>query len=150
MIWNPFFPPLTPLQGLVQGLAAGGPARFPAVRATSTAETIRIEALLPGVDPADLELEVEKDELVLAGRIASGVGDAAEGVPEAAPLRRERSVGRFRRRLSLPFAVDGESATASFAEGVLRVELTRRADDGPRTITIKNTTTSSDDSEGAL
>ena len=130
MIWNPFFPPLLPFHDFVQGVALGGPARFPSIRAESTETSVLVEALLPGVDPDGLQLDVEDDELILAGEI--------QPLGEMEPVRRERPIGRFRRRLRMPFPVDQASAKAEFKDGVLRVELERKNATGPISITIKS------------
>ena len=80
-----------------------------------------LRADLPGVDPAELRIEVEGDVLMLRG----------ERRPEArlsseAYLREERPRGRFEVKLSLPPSVDPAGIRASQRAGVLEVDLPSR------------------------
>lgn len=137
MIWNPIFAAVpAPWRDLASADALRGPARFPAIRAHLTEDAVAIEALLPGVRPETLELAMDEDQLVLEGELAT--------IENARALRRERSSGRFRRRLQLPFAVDGSAVQAELENGLLRVRLPRRADSGPRRITIQTKTKGDD------
>lgn len=130
MLWNPLFSPATawPWRDLARTDLASGPARFPAVRAHWNDEAVAIEALLPGVRRDALELSIDDDQLVLSGELQD---------PAERALRRERSSGRFQRRLALPFPVDASQAQAELADGLLRLRLPRRADSGPRRIEIR-------------
>jgi HSP20 family protein len=129
MLWNDLWTTATPWRDLASAAALRGPARFPAVRAHLKEDEVLVEALLPGVSREGLTLAIEEDELVLEGELP--------GTENARVLRRERSTGRFRRRLQLPFRIDPEGAHAELANGLLRVRMKRRPDSGPRKIDIK-------------
>jgi HSP20 family protein len=129
MLWNPFLNTATPWRELANAATLHGLARYPAVRAYLKDDEALIEALLPGVSRAALTLAIEEDELLLEGELPA--------IENARALRRERSSGRFRRRLQLPFPVDAEGAQAELANGLLRVRLRRRPDSGPRRIDIR-------------
>lgn len=130
MLWNPFLTAVAPWRDLARAGQLPGPARFPTIRAHLMEGSLEIEALLPGVKPEALELAIDDDEIVLEAELPAAPEDARV-------LRRERFAGRFRRRLQLPFAVDGSEVHAEFENGLLRVRLPRRADSGPRRIDIR-------------
>ena len=117
---------------------------FPAVNIFETDEAILIEAELPGLEPADLELTAIDDELTLAGRRANPIeraesADAAGAAAEPHKLtwhRRERGTGAFERRLSLPTAVNPEGVVARLNSGVLTVTCPKAAACRPHKVTV--------------
>lgn len=75
-----------------------------------------IHADLPGVDPKDIEITMEKGVLTLKGQRAS------ESKEETEKYKRvERVRGTFLRRFSLPDTVDAEKITAKSKDGVLEL-----------------------------
>ena len=76
-----------------------------------------VHAELAGIDLSDLELHVEGRVLTLSGLRKP---PAAEG---AVYQRLEIEHGPFRRALDLGVEVDADAASASFHDGILRVEL---------------------------
>lgn len=91
---------------------------------------VRLEA--PGLDKADLELEVVDDYLVVRGekRIARERTQGRYHVSECA-------YGRFERAIALPDAVEAGKASASYERGVLRVDLPKAPSSRRRTLKIK-------------
>jgi len=99
---------------------------FPAVNIFETDEAILLEAELPGLDPAELEITAVDDGLTLKGRRGEAEAGPAAETAEKRPARptwhrRERGVGSFERRLTLPTAVDPEQVEAKLSNGVLTV-----------------------------
>jgi HSP20 family protein len=80
-----------------------------------------LRADLPGVDPEDLDIQVENDVLTLKGERRSETGLTSESF-----LREERPSGRFEVKLSLPPSVDPSGIRASQRAGVLEVVLPSR------------------------
>jgi HSP20 family protein len=107
---------------------------FPPVRVSTSDEGALLHALVPGVDPEQLEVTVHGDTLSLKGE--RELPEAAEG---ASWHRRERRRGRFARTVTLPFEVDAEGVDARFENGVLEVKLPRVASQRPRKIQIQST-----------
>lgn len=103
----------------------------PAVRISLGEEGAILEALLPGLEPVDIEISVNQDTLTLKGGRA-----AEEQNGDATWHRRERRTGRFARSFHLPFAVSADAVEASFRNGVLEVHLPRSEADKPRKIQI--------------
>jgi HSP20 family molecular chaperone IbpA len=91
----------------------------PAVDFCETPEAYFLVAELPGIERADVALEVAERKVVL-----SGVRRAPEG---ATYLRMERGSGPFRRIFELGSPVDAAAVEAKFERGVLTARLPRRA-----------------------
>jgi HSP20 family protein len=119
---------------------------FPAVNIFETDEAILVEAELPGLEAADLEITAIDDELTLTGRRVETIEPAAtadttsEAVDEQPKKitwhRRERGVGNFERRLSLPTAVDPEGVEARLLGGVLTVTCPKAAACRPHKVAV--------------
>lgn len=90
-----------------------------------------IRATLPGVHPDQVQVTIAGDAVTIAGGGEQEARDENETY-----LVRERRVGRFRRTISLPSAVDANRASASFEHGVLTLRLPKAAEAQPRRIPI--------------
>lgn len=112
----------------IRGYSAG----FPALNIGTTPRAVEIYAFAPGVDPATLDVQIDKGVLTIAGE------RAAERVPEAGTVHiDERFGGRFRRVVTLPDDVDANAVTARYHDGVLHVSVGRREAPQPRRVTIE-------------
>ena len=111
--------------------AAG--AAFPVLNVGHTPDTVEVQALAPGLDPATLELTVDRGLLVIAGERQSGLPPEGE---RATVHARERFAGRFRRVISLPEDADPARVDASYRDGVLRVTIAKRESSKPRRIEV--------------
>ncbi len=85
---------------------------------------------LPGVDPASIELTVEKDVLTVRADRQVTAGEGSEW------LVNERPQGSFSRQLSLGEALDTEHIEASYDEGVLTVTVPVAEAAKPRKVEI--------------
>jgi HSP20 family protein len=103
----------------------------PAVDIEEYGDKFVLYADVPGVDPASIEVTLEKGVLTLSGSRAEAVEQ--KGVERR---RSERASGRFHRRFALPDTVDAESVSASGKNGVLEVVIPKRAQTQPRRITV--------------
>ena len=115
----------------IRGFARNG---FPALNVGGTPKTIEIYAFAPGVDPATLEVNLERGLLTVAGERKSPLPDAQA---KAAVHINERFEGRFRRALTLPDDADPEAVDAKLRDGVLHITVQRRASAQPRRIAIQ-------------
>lgn len=88
-----------------------------------------ILADIPGVDPAQIEVSMDKGILTIKGARATA-GDPIRFT------RQEREHGTFHRRFSLPDSADAEGITASGKFGVLEVSIPKKAETTPRRICI--------------
>lgn len=105
---------------------------FPVINVGSTPDAIEVLALAPGLDPAALQLTVDKGLLVMAGerKEERPAGD------KVAVYARERFQGRFRRVIPLPEDADPARISAHYRDGLLRVSVARRESSKPRQIQI--------------
>jgi HSP20 family protein len=103
----------------------------PAVDIEEHADKFVLYADVPGVDPASIEVTLEKGVLTLTGSRAARVEQK-----EIQSRREERVSGRFFRRFSLPDTVDSEAVKASNKNGVLEVVIPKRPAEQPRRIQV--------------
>ena len=90
-----------------------------------------ILADLPGVDPAQIEIQMDNNVLTLKGeRKAEALGENAKAT------RTERGHGHFDRRFVLPEAADAEGISAVGKHGVLEITIPKKALAAPRRIAI--------------
>jgi len=113
----------------IRGIASGS---FPALNVGGTPKSVEIYAFAPGVDPATLEVQIEKGVLTIAGE------RKLDAVPEKASIHiDERFSGRFRRIVSLPEDIDAAAVQAKYRDGVLHVSVARTEAAQPRRIQIQ-------------
>ncbi|MBL0029332.1 MAG: Hsp20/alpha crystallin family protein [Rhodanobacteraceae bacterium] len=92
-----------------------------------------IAADIPGVDPKDIEIHMDKGVLTLKGE------RSAETRSEDGKFTRvERVHGSFHRRFALPDTADAEQISASGKHGVLEIVIPKKAEAAPRRITINS------------
>jgi HSP20 family protein len=77
-----------------------------------------IEADLPGIKRDDVHVRIEQDEVVIEGERRQ-----EQSTSESGYYRSERSYGSFYRTIPLPEGTNADSATATFRDGVLEIEL---------------------------
>jgi len=92
-----------------------------------------IQADIPGVDPKDIEISMDKNVLTIKGE------RKAESVEENAKAKRvERLHGTFQRSFTLPDSADADAISASGKHGVLEIAIPKKAETTPRRIEIKH------------
>jgi HSP20 family protein len=114
------------------GRSGWGYAAFPAVNVWEEDDALFVEAELPGLNLADLEIFVTgHNQLTIKG-------ERKVVVPDKSRLhRQERGMGNFVRTLSLPFPVDENKVDARLENGVLMIHLPKHEAARPRKITVK-------------
>lgn len=115
----------------IRGAGARG---YPALNVGATPRTFEVYAFAPGLDPARLEVELDRGVLTLAGERHADL-PAAE--TRHTVHINERFAGRFRRVVSLPDDADPNGVTAHYRDGVLHVSVRRREAAQPRRIAIQ-------------
>jgi len=112
-------------------LRAFAPA-YPALNMWEEGDNLFVEAELPGMQPADVEILVTGgDQLTLKGE------RKMLEVEKAAWHRQERGFGKFVRTFQLPYQVDPDKVEARFENGVLRIQLSKSEAARARKITVK-------------
>ena len=102
----------------------------PLVDLEETDDAYVFELELPGVRREDVAVEVEGNELRVAGEVRER---ERTGI-----LRKQtRRTGRFEYRSTLPQEVDPERIEASLADGVLTLRVPKQASSQPRRIEVR-------------
>lgn len=106
-------------------------AWVPRVDVREEADRFVILADLPGVDPAGIEVQMDKNVLTLKGERKS------ETKEDGAKFTRvERRYGSFERRFTLPESADAEGISAAGKNGVLEISIPKKPELAPRRIAI--------------
>jgi HSP20 family protein len=108
-------------------------ASFPVINVGTTPDTIEVMALAPGLDPASLQLSIDRGLLVISGERKSEVPEPGDNISVYA---RERFVGNFRRVVSLPDDADPGKVDATYRDGILRITVAKRESSKPRRIEV--------------
>ena len=120
----------------------------PSVELSSDDKAYTLSVELPGVDPADVKLEIQDNMLTLSGEKKHEFSDApkaedkAEGEAKDEGRRyhvTERAYGSFQRSMSLPEDADAEAITATHKDGVLTVLIPRKKEEAPKCRAIEVT-----------
>jgi HSP20 family protein len=104
----------------------------PAVDIKEEKNAYIIHADIPGVDPKDIEVQMENGVLTVKGERESEKKEEREGYK-----RIERSKGSFFRSFSLPDSVDGDKISAKSKNGVLEVTIPKTTKNGSKKITVE-------------
>lgn len=119
-------------------------APFPAVNISETDDCITVEAELPGLAAADVDIAATGEELVLKGTRPEphlpAEADDGPGNGERRKAvtwhRRERGTGSFERRLTLPVAVDSARVEAKLVDGVLTITCPKAPESQPHKVAV--------------
>jgi HSP20 family protein len=98
---------------------------------TSAADSLVVEAALPGIKPEDVEITVENGTLSIRGETHS---DETSGEGES--LVREIRRGSVSRVIALPNGLEPDKATATFEDGMLTLRIPKAEAVKPRQIRI--------------
>ena len=115
----------------IRGLSRDG---FPALNVGGTPQSVELFAFAPGIDPASLDVQVEKGVLTIAGERKPDTPD-----PDAHATTHidERFAGTFRRVVNLPDDIDGNAIAARYRDGVLHISIPRQQPAQPRRIQVQ-------------
>ena len=92
-----------------------------------------ILADLPGLEPDQIEIQMDKGVLSIKGQ------RSGEAVAETSRYSRvERRQGSFHREFALPDSADAEGIVASGRNGVLEISIPKKAESTPRRIQVAN------------
>ena len=92
--------------------------------------TVRVD--LPGLDPDNIDIQVEDDLLTISGEIATRDEQENERYHY-----RERRYGAFKRSLRLAETIDTDNIDATYENGVLALVLPKRPETQPKRIKVE-------------
>lgn len=98
-------------------------------KATDTAFVLRAE--LPGLAAQDLDIQVTRDSVSLAGEYRSDTKNE-----DSKFFRSEFRYGSFRRVIPLPVAIQNDQVKADFANGILTLTLPKVVSNRPKVVKV--------------
>ena len=101
-----------------------------AVNMWSKDDALVLQAALPGVDAASIDVEILKDHVQIKA-------DRKSALPAGAESHVEESIASaLERRVRLPFAVNADNAKAEYKDGVLTLHLQQVSSDKPNKVPV--------------
>ena len=104
---------------------------YPRVNLNEDENNYYLEALVPGIDPKDIDLNLMRGTLTLSGERKD------KQVDDKTWHRHERGFGKFMRTIEIPDVIDGTNADAEYRNGVLYITLPKPQSVKPKKITVK-------------
>jgi len=108
-----------------------GRTGYPPVNVYDTGNDVLVQAELPGMTKADINVTFAEGSLTLSGTRKPLVEDG-----KYAAVRNERAAGEFEKSLSIPFSVVHDKISADFKNGVLTVVLPKSEEAKPKKIEV--------------
>ncbi|BDQ34825.1 Hsp20/alpha crystallin family protein [Pseudodesulfovibrio portus] len=103
---------------------------YPSIDVSESDKAIMVSAELPGVAPDDIEVTVNRGRLTIKGEKKFEDEEKKDNYH-----RIERSYGSFQRTVALPSDVDDQHITATFKNGVLKLDIPKSA--ASKTVKVK-------------
>lgn len=138
--WDPF-QELATLQNRVNGIfqdynrgqneLSTTSSFIPAVDVYEDDHKVVLKLEIPGVEEKDLDVQVENNTLTVRGERKFEKEEKEENFH-----RIERRYGTFSRSFTLPNTLDTDKVNASYENGVLRIELNKRAEAKPKQVKV--------------
>ena len=113
---------------------SAGASWVPPVDIFEEADSIRIMAEVPGVNPDAVKISLENNVLTIHGTKEQVAEERSERVH-----RYERTYGAFERSFTLPATVDANNIKANYEHGVLTITLPKVEKAKPRQIAVQVT-----------
>ena len=113
-------------------LSPASARRFPLVNLSEDEGQLCLDALLPGVDPNELQLSLLRETITITGARKSPV-ELRGGLTH----RNELGYGKFSRTVDLPSEIDPDRTSAEYRDGVLRITMAKSEQAKPRKIEVK-------------
>jgi HSP20 family protein len=104
---------------------------FPPINLSEDRDHYYVRALVPGIDPAELDVSVVHQTVTVSG---------TRQAPEEAGAsyhRRERAEGAFSRSVTVPAAFEGGRVDAKYVDGILTLTLPKPEAAKPRRVTVQ-------------
>jgi len=144
--WEPF-DGLTPLREAMNQLFEGsfvGLSRFEPFGRMFPMDVLEkdgeyvIEASLPGVKPEQVQVTATDTALTIRTSVQAKEEEEKKG-NEGAYVRRERYTGEINRTIALPLPIDPDKVTATYAHGVLTLQVPKAPKALPKQIPVQVT-----------
>lgn len=112
-------------------LSPAASRRFPLTNVSEDQGHVYVDALVPGVDPKDIDLTVLRNTFTISGERKPFDEQKGQIVH-----RSELGSGKFSRTLELPVDIDADKVSAECRDGIMRITLAKAEHAKPRKIAI--------------
>lgn len=123
--------PMLPFEEEITGWEFGPP-----VDIIEDEQKLQFKVEVPGIEEKDIKVEVENNVLTVCGE-----RKIEKDVKEENFRRMERHYGAFTRSFTLPPSVDAEKIEANYSNGILAIQMPKRAEAKPKQIKVNVTKT---------
>lgn len=110
------------------GIGAG---EYPRMNLREDDNNYYVEALVPGIEPEDLDLNLMRGALTLSGERREKENNGRTW------HRHERGSGKFMRTIELPDSIDNSKVDAEYRNGVLLITLPKPQSEQPKKISVR-------------
>ena len=111
--------------------APAAPTWTPAIELKATDAAFVLRAELPGLTAQDLDIQVTRDSVSLAGEYRSNTKHE-----DGKFFRSEFRYGSFRRVVPLPVVIQNDQVKADFTDGILTLTLPKVVSDRPKIVKV--------------
>ena len=109
----------------------GNLAKVPAAELTETEENIVLKLEVPGMQPADLNIEAAHKSITISGERKSETTSEAEG-----QTRSEFRYGSFQRVIPLPAKIQNTQVKAEYKDGILHLTLPKAEEEKNKVVKV--------------
>ena len=110
-----------------------GQTFIPAIELKSTDEAVILRAELPGIEAKDLDVEVGRESVAIAGEYKT---EAKTEDKEHQIYRSEFRYGKFQRVIPLPTTVENDQVKAEFKDGILTLTMPKVEAERPKVVKL--------------
>ncbi|NCO05152.1 MAG: Hsp20/alpha crystallin family protein [Candidatus Magasanikbacteria bacterium] len=138
--YNPNWDPFQEMEDMMSNLPAMRQMKSmvpvvgftPAIDMYETEDAVKVETSLPGINPKNVEVSIEKGLLSIQGTVKK-----EHEVDDKNYYRKEMRSGSFFRQLSLPVPVKEDQVTAEFEDGLLKITLPKQEPTKGKKVQVK-------------
>jgi HSP20 family protein len=112
------------LDNLLENAWSGRGSQLPAVNISETDQSYHVEVVAPGFKKEDFKVKVDDDVLTISAETKT---EKTEEGKNREYTRREYSSSSFSRSFQLPDNVKDDSISASYQDGILKLEMPKTA-----------------------
>ena len=112
--------------------AVNGGATQPAIDISETNDEVLVKAVMPGVKPEDVDININGNTLTIKGETREEHEDK-----DGKFYHRECYYGNFSRSLTIPAGLKADEAEANLENGVLTLSIPKAEEVKPKTIKVK-------------
>ncbi|XGV94614.1 MAG: Hsp20/alpha crystallin family protein [Leptolyngbya sp. BL-A-14] len=133
------FADFTPVSRAATPVASPSKTWTPAIELKATDTDFVLRAELPGIDAKDLDIQVTRKGVSIAGEYRSETKNE-----DGKFFRSEFRYGSFRRVVPLPVAIQNDQVKADFTDGILTLTLPKVVNDRPKVVKVNLTGTTAE------